>query len=43
MVSHNDTVYPAELERRNDFAWREEGNRIYVAGEDGRIYCFGKK
>jgi glutamate carboxypeptidase len=32
LVSHLDTVYPAEDERINDFAWRQEGDRIYGPG-----------
>src|SRR5690349_13854942 len=32
MVSHLDTVYPAEEEERNDFHWSEEGDRIYGPG-----------
>jgi glutamate carboxypeptidase len=32
LVSHLDTVFPAEEERRNDFFWREEGRRIYGPG-----------
>jgi glutamate carboxypeptidase len=32
MVSHLDTVFPPEEERRNQFAWREEGPRIYGPG-----------
>lgn len=32
MVSHLDTVFPAEEEIRNQFAWREEGDRIYGPG-----------
>jgi glutamate carboxypeptidase len=31
-VSHLDTVFPPEEELRNDFAWREEGDRIYGPG-----------
>lgn len=31
-VSHLDTVFPPEEEKRNDFAWRIEGNRIYGPG-----------
>jgi glutamate carboxypeptidase len=31
-VSHLDTVFPPEEEIRNDFAWREEGDRIYGPG-----------
>ncbi len=32
MVSHLDTVFPPEEEIRNDFHWREEGDRIYGPG-----------
>lgn len=32
LVSHLDTVFPAEEEVRNEFAWREEGSRIYGPG-----------
>ncbi len=32
LVSHLDTVFPAEEEKRNDFYWREEGARIYGPG-----------
>lgn len=32
LVSHLDTVFPAEEEARNDFAWRREGERIYGPG-----------
>ena len=32
LVSHLDTVFPPEEEVRNDFAWREEGERIYGPG-----------
>jgi glutamate carboxypeptidase len=31
-VSHLDTVFPAEEEERNNFHWREEGDRIYGPG-----------
>lgn len=31
-ISHLDTVYPPEEERRNDFSWREEGHRVYGPG-----------
>lgn len=31
-VSHLDTVFPPEEEFENDFAWREEGDRIYGPG-----------
>ena len=31
-VSHLDTVYPADEERRNNFSWRVEGDRIYGPG-----------
>ncbi len=32
LVSHLDTVFPADEELRNDFHWREEGDRIYGPG-----------
>jgi len=32
LVSHLDTVFPPDEERRNKFAWREEGERIYGPG-----------
>jgi glutamate carboxypeptidase len=32
MVSHLDTVFPAEEEVRNNFQWRPEGDRIYGPG-----------
>ncbi|MBK8905952.1 MAG: M20/M25/M40 family metallo-hydrolase [Anaerolineaceae bacterium] len=32
LVSHLDTVFPAEEELRNNFHWREEGERIYGPG-----------
>lgn len=32
LVSHLDTVFPPEEEARNDFRWREEGDRIYGPG-----------
>jgi glutamate carboxypeptidase len=32
MISHLDTVYPAEEERRNRFVWREAGDKIYGPG-----------
>lgn len=32
LVSHLDTVFPAEEEARNNFSWREEGERIYGPG-----------
>ena len=32
LISHLDTVFPPEEEARNDFAWREEGSRIYGPG-----------
>jgi glutamate carboxypeptidase len=32
LISHLDTVFPAEEEIRNQFAWREEGDRIYGPG-----------
>jgi glutamate carboxypeptidase len=32
LVSHLDTVFPAEEEAANDFIWRREGDRIYGPG-----------
>lgn len=32
LISHLDTVFPPEEEVRNNFAWREEGARIYGPG-----------
>ena len=32
LVSHLDTVYPPDEERRNDFSWRMQGDRIYGPG-----------
>jgi glutamate carboxypeptidase len=32
LVSHLDTVFPPEEEIRNQFAWRENGERIYGPG-----------
>lgn len=32
LISHLDTVFPREEELRNNFAWREEGDRIYGPG-----------
>jgi glutamate carboxypeptidase len=32
LVSHLDTVFPAEEEFSNDFTWRVEGDRIYGPG-----------
>jgi glutamate carboxypeptidase len=32
LVSHLDTVFPAEEEKRNNFYWRQEGDRIYGPG-----------
>ncbi len=32
LVSHLDTVFTAEEEHRHDFAWREDGDRIYGPG-----------
>lgn len=32
LVSHLDTVYSPEEERRHDFVWREDGDRIYGPG-----------
>jgi glutamate carboxypeptidase len=34
LISHLDTVYPAEEEARNNFHWRVEGDRIYGPGTD---------
>jgi glutamate carboxypeptidase len=31
-ISHLDTVFSPDEERRNDFKWREEGSRIYGPG-----------
>ena len=31
-VSHLDTVYPADEEKRNDFGWRPQGDIIYGPG-----------
>jgi len=31
-ISHLDTVFSPDEERRNDFKWREKGNRIYGPG-----------
>jgi glutamate carboxypeptidase len=31
-VSHMDTVFPEEEEKRNQFGWRPEGNRLYGPG-----------
>lgn len=31
-ISHLDTVFPPDEEIRNDFHWREEGDRIYGPG-----------
>jgi glutamate carboxypeptidase len=31
-ISHLDTVYPEEEERRHEFCWKEEGSRIYGPG-----------
>lgn len=33
-ISHLDTVYSADEEKRNDFYWRVEGDRIYGPGTD---------
>ncbi len=32
LITHHDTVFPEEEERRNDFAWRRDGDRIYGPG-----------
>ncbi len=32
LISHLDTVFPAAEEIRNNFVWREEGERIYGPG-----------
>lgn len=32
LVSHLDTVFPADEELRNDFHWREEDDRLYGPG-----------
>ncbi len=32
LVSHLDTVFPADEERSNDFLWRRKGDRIYGPG-----------
>lgn len=32
LIAHLDTVFPAEEEQRNQFHWREEGDRIYGPG-----------
>ncbi len=32
LVSHLDTVFPQDEERRHNFAWRPEGDRIYGPG-----------
>jgi glutamate carboxypeptidase len=32
LVSHLDTVFPPDEEMRNDFHWREQGDRIYGPG-----------
>lgn len=32
LISHLDTVFPPEEERRNNFSWRPEGDRIYGPG-----------
>lgn len=32
LVSHLDTVFPPDEERRNDFRWRVEGDHIYGPG-----------
>lgn len=34
MVSHLDTVFPAEEEARNNFRWQPEGDRIYGPGTE---------
>ena len=32
LISHLDTVFPPEEEKRNNFVWREAGERIYGPG-----------
>lgn len=32
LVTHLDTVFPAEEERRHDFRWHEEGGRLFGPG-----------
>jgi glutamate carboxypeptidase len=32
LISHLDTVYPAEEEARNNFSWRVDGEKIYGPG-----------
>jgi glutamate carboxypeptidase len=32
LISHLDTVFPPEEEQRNDFHWKQEGDRIYGPG-----------
>lgn len=32
LISHLDTVFPPDEELRNEFAWREDGDRIYGPG-----------
>jgi glutamate carboxypeptidase len=32
LISHLDTVFPADEERRNDFSWRIEGDKIFGPG-----------
>lgn len=32
LISHLDTVFPPEEEQRNNFVWREAGDRIYGPG-----------
>jgi glutamate carboxypeptidase len=32
LISHLDTVFPPEEERRNNFCWQPEGDRIYGPG-----------
>ncbi len=34
LVSHLDTVFPPDEEIRNEFHWREEGDRIYGPGTE---------
>jgi glutamate carboxypeptidase len=34
LISHLDTVFTAEEEERNNFRWREEGDRIYGPGTE---------
>ncbi|MCI0397843.1 MAG: M20/M25/M40 family metallo-hydrolase [Chloroflexi bacterium] len=32
LISHLDTVFPPDEERRNNFIWQEEGDRLYGPG-----------